>query len=142
MSNPMQTATQDASNAVWGPNFQVYSNTQAAIVWGTEGITNQWANYIVTSASSSQRISEIPIMQGAGFTAILILLMDGIDVEVEVIDDTNVQPPVIGGGPYYLVTPFGTFPMALTESKSNQAPKREGHRNFTFKSFIAITAIN
>ncbi len=134
----MNTAGNDVST--WNPNFEVYGNSY--IVWGTEGITNNWANYIVTSASESQRIEQIQIMQGAGFTSILILLMDGVDVELEVIDDTSVTPPTIAGNPYLLVTPYGTIPMALVENKANQAPKREGHRSFTFKSFVAIAGLH
>ena len=131
----MQTAGNDAT--LWSPNFQVYGNSY--IVWGTEGIMG---NYIVLSASESQRIEEIDIMQGAGFTAIVVLLMDGIDVDIEVIDDTSITPPTIAGTPYLLVTPFGTIPMLLVSTTANQAPKREGHRAFKFKSFTAITGLH
>ena len=131
----MTTAGNDI--ATWSPNFQAYGNTY--IVWGTEGIFNP---YIVTSASESQRIEEIDIQQGAGFTAILILLMDGLDVEIEVIDDTSITPPTIANNPIVIVSPFGTIPMALVANKANQARKREGMRTFTFKSFTAISGLH
>jgi len=99
-------------------------------------------NYIVLSASESQRIEEIDIMQGAGFTAIVVLLMDGNDVDIEVIDDTSITPPTIAGNPYLLVTPYGTIPMLLVGNSANQAPKREGHRSFKFKSFTAISGLH
>jgi hypothetical protein len=123
--------------ATWSPNFEAYGNTY--IVWGTEGI---YPPYIVVSASESQRIEEIDIQQGAGFTAILILLMDGLDVDIEVIDDTSIAPPTIAGNPFVIVTPYGSVPMALVSNKANQARKREGMRNFTFKSFTAISGLH
>ena len=98
-------------------------------------------NYVVLSANESQRIENIPIMQGAGFTAILVQLMDGLDVNIDVIDDTNVQPPAFGVS-VQLLTQFGSVPMALTKNEANQAPKREGHRSFTFQSFVAITGLH
>ena len=123
----------------WRPNFEAYGNTY--IVWGTEGIFGD--AYIVTSANESQRIEEIDIEQGAGFEAIVILLNKGIDVEIEVIDDTSiVPPPVIANNPFTLVTPYGTIPMLMVGNKASQARKREGMRTFTFKSFNAISGLH
>src|ERR1035437_9939204 len=102
--NTIPTAGLDAST--WTPNMQVWGNSY--IVWGTEGVMG---NYIVLSASSSQRIEEINISQGAGFTAIVVLLMDGIDVSVEVIDDTSITPPTIALNPFMIVSPYGSIPM-------------------------------
>jgi hypothetical protein len=131
----MQTAGGDQT--LWSPNFQVWGNSY--IVWGTEGI---FGNYIVLSASESQRIEEIDIMQGAGFTAIVVLLMDGHNVDLEVIDDTSITPPVIANNPFTLVTPYGSIPMLLVKNDANQAPKREGHRSFSFRSFSAISGLH
>ena len=133
----MTTAANDVT--LWSPNFAAYGNP--LIVWGTEGILG---SYIVTTASESQRIEEINIAQGAGFTAILILLMDGITADIEVIDNTDatqVTPPMFGVI-YTLVTPFGSIPMVLTKNDANQARKREGMRSFTFKSFIGINTLH
>lgn len=132
----MNTAGNDV--VVWNPNFEAYGNTY--IVWGTEGIFGN--SYIVISARESQRIQEIDITQGAGFTAIVILLMDGHDVEITVIDDTNLVPPVIANNPFVLVTPFGTIPMLLVSNEADQERKREGHRTFRFKSFTAIAGLH
>lgn len=132
----MNTAANDIS--LWSPNFEAYGIT--TIVWGTEGI---FSSYIVVSANESQRIEEIDIEQGAGFEAIVILLNKGIDVEIEVIDDTNVVPPVIANNPFLLTSPYGTnVPMLLVANKASQARKREGMRTFTFKSFNAISGLH
>ena len=133
----MNTAANDITT--WNPNFEAYGNTY--IVWGTEGIYPANA-YIVVSANESQRIEEIDIDQGAGFEAIVILLNKGLDVELEVIDDTSVTPPTIASNPFTLVTPYGTTPMLLVGNKANQARKREGMRTFTFKSFNAIAGLH
>ena len=124
-----------AANSVttWNGNFEAYGNTY--IVWGTEGA---FGSYIVTSANESQRIEEIDIEQGAGFEAIVILLNKGIDVEIEVIDDTSITPPTIASNPVALVTPYGSVNALLVGNKANQARKREGMRTFTLKSFTAI----
>lgn len=121
----------------WSPNFQAYGIT--TIVWGTEGI---YSTYIVTSANESQRIEEIDIEQGAGFEAVVILLNKGVDVELTVIDDTNIVPPTIAGNPFTLVTPYGSIPMLLVGSKADQSRKREGMRTYTFKSFNAIAGLH
>ena len=131
----MNTAGNDIST--WSPNFEAYGNTY--IVWGTEGI---FGSYIVTSANESQRIEEIDIEQGAGFEAIVILLNKGLDVEIEVIDDTSLTPPTIINNPFTLVTPYGTVPMLMVGNKASQARKREGMRTFTFKSFSAIAGLH
>jgi len=131
----MNTAANSATT--WSPNFEAYGIT--TIVWGTEGI---YSGYIVTSANESQRIEEIDIEQGAGFEAIVILLNKGCDVEIEVIDDTSVTPPVIADNPITLVTPYGTIPMLMVANKASQARKREGMRTFTFKSFNAIAGLH
>ena len=123
--------------STWAPNFEAYGNTY--IVWGTEGI---YAGYIVVSANESQRIEEINIEQGAGFEAVVILLNKGLDVEIEVVDDTSVTPPTIAANPITFVSPFGTIPMLLVANKASQQRKREGMRTFTFKSFTAISGLH
>ena len=132
----MNTAANDIS--AWSPYFQAYGNT--FIVWGTESI---FGGYIVTTASESQRIDKIEIEQGAGFEAIVILLNKGINVEIEVVDDTSITPPTINNNPFLVTTPYGTnTPMLLVENKASQARKREGYRMFTFMSYNAIAGLH
>jgi hypothetical protein len=124
------------SAATWNPNLVAEGLT--TIVWGTEGI---YSGYIVVSANESSRIEEIDIEQGAGFEAVVILLNKGLDVDLEVIDDTNVTPPNITTI-VTLSTPFGSIPMLMVGSKAGQARKREGMRTFTFKSYNAIAGLH
>ena len=130
--------TAAGSSTTWGSNFNFNSNNLSTIVWGTEGM---YTGYIVVSANESQRIEEINIEQGAGFEAIVILLNKGIDVEMEVIDDTNITAPTAGTIVIFS-TPYGNTPMLLVANKANQARKREGMRTFTFKSFNAIATLH
>ena len=130
----MNTLANDVST--WSPNFIADGIT--TIVWGTEGI---YSGYIVVSANESQRIEEIDIEQGAGFEAVVILLLKGINAEIEVIDDTAVTPPT-AGTIVTLSTPYGSIPMLLVGNKAGQARKREGMRTFEFKSFNAISGLH
>lgn len=124
------------SSSVWSPDFIVAGIT--TIVWGTSGIIS---SYIVTTARENQRVEEINIEQGDGFEAIVILLIKGIDVEFEVIDDTAVTPPNVGNVVTFS-TPYGSIPMLVVGSSANQARKREGMRSFTAKSFNAIAGLH
>lgn len=130
---------------IWNGNFAAWGIS--SIVWGTEGIygstppTSGYTGYIVVSANESQRIEEIDIEQGAGFEAIVMLLNKGLDVEIEVIDDSSIAPPTIASA-VTLVTPFGTANMLMVGSKASQARKREGMKTLTFKSFNAIAGLH
>lgn len=124
------------SQATWSPNFIVEGIT--TIVWGTDGILS---SYIVTTANEAQRVEEIDIEQGDGFEAIVILMIKGVDLEVEVIDDTAVNPPGVGQVVTFS-TPFGSIPMLTVGSKATQARKREGMRQLNFKSFTAISGLH
>lgn len=131
----LNTAANSAST--WSPNFQAYGIT--TIVWGTEGI---YSGYIVTTARESQRIEEVDVEQGAGFEAIVILMMKGVDVELTVVDDTATTPPTIASNPITVVTPYGTIPMLLVANEADQARKREGVRTFRLKSYTAIAGLH
>jgi hypothetical protein len=127
-----------AANSVttWSPDFIADGIT--TIVWGTEGLLS---SYIVVTGNENQRVDEIRIEQGAGFTAIIILLIDGNDVEIEVVDDTAVNPPAVGTV-VTLSTPYGNIPMLTCQTKAGQARKREGMRTFTFRSFNGISGLH
>jgi hypothetical protein len=131
----MNTISNDVTT--WSPYFIGVGIT--TLVWGTEGIPP--SGYIVVSANEENRIEEIDISQGAGFTAIVVLINDGNNVEITVIDDTAVQPPSAGQVASFS-SPFGTINMMLVGSKADQARKREGMRTFTFKSYSAISGIH
>ena len=135
MSFPPQAnaPTAAADTTFWNPNFQNYGNTY--LIWGTDGVLQK---YLVTSFSNKDRIIEVNIEQGAGFTADVILMMDGGDFEVEVVDTTQFAPPTIAQNPFAIVGPFGTFVVLMVAQTATLARKREGMRSWTFKSYTAI----
>jgi hypothetical protein len=120
----------------WSPNFIAKGLT--TIIWGTEGV---YTSYIVVSASERNRVEEINIEQGSGFEAVVLLLKKGLDLELEVIDDTAVEPPTIGTIVTFS-TPYGSIPMLMVTDNASQARKREGMKTFTFKSYNAITGLH
>jgi len=107
------------------------------IVWGTEGF-NQGAlsGYIVKTVRPSQRVEELRIENGTGLTATEILLVDGVDYEVTVVDDTTAGIPTVGDI-WTLITPFdaGSFNFLLVNNSYNAARKQEGERVFLLRSF-------
>ena len=124
------------SAATWSPNL--IDEGVTTIVWGTSGLLS---NYIVTTANESQRTEEIDIEQGDGFEAIVIILVKGVDLELEVVDDTAVTPPAIGQVVTFS-TPFGSIPMLTVGSKASQQRKREGMRTLNFRSYNAIAGLH
>jgi len=123
--------------STWSPNFTGEGPT--TIVWGTENI---YSGYIVISAREEARVEEIDLMQGAGFTAIVVLLYDGNNVEITVIDDTAVNPPAISQI-VTLLSPYGNqINMLCVNNNADQERKREGHRTLSFKSYTAIAGVH
>ena len=138
MSNTAANSAATSVTTAGGGSPYMSVNGITTVIWGTDGI---YTGYIVTSASESARVEEIDIEQGTGFEAIVILLNKGYDIDLEVIDDTNVTPPAIGAV-VTLSTPYGGTNMLLIGEKANQARKREGMRTFTFKSYNAISGLH
>ena len=129
--------TTAADQAFWNPNFQSYGNSY--LIWGTDGVSQK---YLVTSLGNKDRIEEVGITQGAGFTAIEILFLDGQDVNVEVVDTTQFAPPTLANNPFIIVTPFASLVVLMVAQNATLARKREGMRTFTFKSFNAIVGLH
>ncbi len=133
------------------------------IVWGTEGFSQAGTSlsaYIVKTVRPSQRIEELRIENGSGFTDTEILLADGIDYEVTVVDDTKSTTTIpFAGEILTLVTPFlapffgqsapgsGQPPASpplpfrhflLVNNSYNAARKQEGERVLLCRSFFLI----
>ena len=67
-------------------------------VWGTDGWSAQslGGSYIVNSIRATERVEPAIIENGSGLSAVQILLIDGLDYEITVVDSTSVTPPVSG----------------------------------------------
>ena len=126
-----------SETTTFSPNLPT-AGSPTTIVWGTDGL---YSGYIVISAREETRVEEIDIMQGAGFTAIVVLLYDGNNVELTVVDDTAVNPPAIGAI-VSVLSPFGAIINALVVNNgTDQERKREGHRTLSIKSYNAISGV-
>lgn len=111
------------------------------MAWGTDGI---YASVIVKSIRSMQMIEEIKIENGSGLTATQVLLNDGNDVEITVVDDRSVTFPA-SNGLLVLLDPLPTgaggtsTTYQVVNNNYNAARKQEGERVLTAKKYTLIT---
>ena len=118
----------------FGPNFQAWGNTY--LIWGTDGVLQK---YLVTSVSNKDRIIDNTIEQGAGFSAIKVLMKDGNDIEIEVVYTTQFAALTIAQNPFIVVTPDASYLVLMVAQNATLARKREGMRSWTFQSYTAIS---
>ena len=114
------------------------------IRWGTtiaSQATSPWSTAIVKSIRCSRLGGEpTAIEDNDGFTAILVGLKDGDQVEVTVVDDTSKTWPA-----QYDVASFkGVVDTAarnylVIDNGESLERKREGERTFTLRAFVNIT---
>ena len=75
------------------------SPTAFACVWGTDPYAsssvsgNSFSGMLIKSIRVAPRNEEIIIEQGSGFEAIQIILKDGMDFEINLVDDLSIDPP-------------------------------------------------
>ena len=112
------------------------------IVWGTDWATIGFGggNYaIVKSVRPAERADEIRIENGVGLTATLVLLRDGYDYDVTVVDQYTVTYPIVGTFASILV-PFTASPVngIVVATAYDATRKREDDRTFTLRTFRLI----
>lgn len=121
------------------------------LAWGTE---NENKFYIVKSARAQRMNDEVKVEQGSGLTAIDVIVQDGTQIEVTVIDDVNVIPPDTGSVVHF-VNPLNassaqSAPWSITlrqgfyviDNSYNMARKQEGERVLLVKAFNAMSALS
>ncbi|MDE2104980.1 MAG: hypothetical protein KGL39_47520, partial [Patescibacteria group bacterium] len=124
---PISTTASGYNSSFGAGSFAAYGNTY--IVWGTDWVTTQ-TGLIVTSATFRDRIIDLSVMQGAGFTALYGMLMDGEDVDIECVDNTQFPQWDLTLNPFQIVSPKNaTLTVILTGNQNQYAPKREGFRS-------------
>lgn len=134
---------------LWPPGNAVVNATGfilegiTTIVWGTDYFAQTLGGYaIVKSVRPSERVEEIRIENGVGLTAIDVLLKDGFDYEVTVVDQFIVSYPVVGST-LQLVIPFDTNSHVgvCVANAYDAARKKEGERIFTMRTFNLISGL-
>lgn len=113
------------------------------LAWGTEGL---YTSVIVKTIRASQMIEEIKIEQGSGLTATEILIYDGDEIEMTVVDDRAITWP-LAGGTVTLLNPQPNGAGATSElfqvinNNFTTARKVEGERTILAKKYILITPV-
>ena len=138
------------------PNVGFKSEGITTFLWGTDAfsaasgiLSNNGSTYIVNSIRATERVEPFVIENGTGLSAAQILLLDGQDYEITVIEDTAVTPPTsgtvgmiqipgIGGGAPN--TPLFTQVAALVVSANLAlAKKQPGERVLGVKTYTLFT---
>lgn len=128
----------------WPPStgFIARGSTPATVAWGTEGI---YASVIVKSIRSHQMIEEIKVENGTGLTALQVLLNDGNQIDITVIDDRAVTFPAALSTVTLLdpIAASGTVSsgtlMQVVDNDYNAATKQPGERVLVCKKYTLIT---
>ena len=114
------------------------------LAWGTDGI---FASVIVKTIRASQMIEEVKIENGSGLTATEILIYDGDECEMTVVDDRSKTWPM-AGGTVSLINPQpngvgGTVELyQVINNNYSVARKVEGERTLLTKKYLLITPIS
>lgn len=132
----------------WPPNtgFTQRGSTPATVSWGTEGV---YSGVIVKSVRAHQMIEEIKIENGTGLTAMQILLNDGVQIDITVIDDRSLTIPA-AAATLTLISPLDNSPGAgaqntattllqVVDNDYNAATKQPGERVLVCKKYTLIT---
>lgn len=114
------------------------------LAWGTEGI---YSGVIVKTIRASQMIEEVKIEQGSGLTATQVLIYDGDEIEITVVDDRAITFPQ-AGSTVTLINPQpngagGTSELFMVVNNNfSTARKTEGERTILAKKYLLITPTN
>ncbi len=118
-------------------------NLPSLLAWGTDGI---YTSAIVKTIRASQMIEEVKIEQGSGLTATDVLIYDGDEVEMTVVDDRSITWP-LAGGTVSLINPQPNGAGGSSElyqvinNNYTTARKVEGERTILAKRYILITPV-
>lgn len=128
------------------PSVGYIAEGYTTIVWGTDGFAfrpgGSGGLYIVKSCRPSERVDAPIIENGSGLTATQILIIDGYDHEITVVDDTTITAPV-AGTILTLNTPFfANAQQFLTINSSyNASRKVEGERVLLCKMYTLFVPV-
>ena len=135
----------------------IIKGTTTTITWGTGGFvpaagngsSTNYSTAIVKSVKVAERNSLNLIEQGAGLTAQSVLILDGLDYEITVEDDSSIVWP-IGGQNIGLICPqmgingvsntTANIPMEVVNNDYNGARKTAGERVIMAKSYNLFSA--
>ena len=121
----------------------------STFIWGTAGAagSTMFNSYIVKSIRPSERVEQAVIENSTGLTATQILLEDGINYDVTVVDDSVITPPIAGTVGNIVIPNLGanfalsnaTVAALVVDTSVSLARKTEGERTFTCKTYTLFT---
>ncbi len=120
--------------------------TPSILKWGTQPYVNGTfvTTCIVKSIKANPRVEEIKVENNGGFTGAEVLLYDGDDCEITVLDNTGVPnspiaaPPIGSNVQLLLATGTNGLMMVIDNSVAG-ARKEPGEWTVKAKSFATIT---
>lgn len=139
---PISSGTSSGFN-----NKETLPNPPVTIAWGTDGI---YYGVIVKSIRSSRMVEEVNIENGSGIVSTQIIIQDGDQVEITVVDDRSVTFPDSTQVVTLLnpITPTGTLDSSVggvlesfqvINNDYNVARKQDGERVLLAKRYVLIT---
>ena len=132
------------------PSTGFKSQGVATFVWGTQGFQAASAavsSYIIKSVRVEERTEEPVIENGDGLTATQIQLLDGLNYEITVVDNTAVVPPVAGQVGNVVIPQLGVngtvnnnaVPALFMAEVISLGRKTDGERVMRLKQFTLFT---
>lgn len=125
------------------PSVGFKSEGYTTIVWGTDfASTDSFSGYIVVSVRPAQRVENPIIENGSGLTATSILLIDGYNYEITVVDDTAVSAPASGSVVSVTVPDNASaVTMWVIDNSYAAARKQPGERTLLCRSYTLFTVV-
>jgi len=132
------------------PSVGFRAEGYSTFIWGTAGFAAQSPivlSYIIKSIRPTERAEQLIIENGDGLTSTQILLLDGINYEVTVVDDSSLVPPIAGTVGNIIIPQLGVnkivtnvaVPALVVGSSMNFARKTEVERIFEIKTYVLFT---
>jgi hypothetical protein len=118
-----------------------------ALVWGTDLFrVGSFTTALIKSITYGERNEPVSIENGSGLTAIFLLIKDGGDFDINLLDNaiSGYNPPS-GGDTLTFLNPFTGMPGATcicVAPKGEYARKQEGTLTITGRSFTLINTGN
>jgi len=126
------------------------SGSTFAVVWGTDiyaatttpgSSSNTFGGALIKSIRNGERNSEHSIENGAGITAIFILLKDGCDFEISLVDNATLTSMPTGGDVLTFLNPLtgtATATALCLGIVADVERKREGGITISAKQFTLL----
>lgn len=136
-----------ASNLATGLGY--LGSLPVTLAWGTDGLyTEDGVSVIVLSIRPAQMVEEIPIENGSGVVSTQVLIVQGQQVEITVLDDRSVTAWPKAGQVITVLSPLPSGAAAtstnyeVVDNSYQGSRKAPGERTILAKVYTLITPAN